>query len=393
MTATEPDDTTSSSTSPGMTCASCANRIERKLNKLDGVTATVNYATEKAQVTYPDGVSHRRPARAPSSRPATPPRCPRRAGRPGRPSAATRRDPLRDRLLVSALLTVPVVAMAMVPALQFTYWQWALARRWPRPVVVWGAWPFHRAAWTNLRHGAATMDTLISVGTLAAFGWSLYALFLGTAGEPGMTHPFELDHRAQRRRGQHLPRGRGRGDHLHPRRALASRRAPSASAGAALRALLELGAKDVAVLRDGVETRIPVEQLAVGDPFVVRPGEKVATDGVIVEGSLRGRRLDAHRRVRAGRGRAGRRGRRRDRQRRRPPRRPRHPRRRRHPARADGPARRGRAERQGRRCSASPTGSPGSSCRSSSPWPWRRSASGSAPAPARRPPSPPPSRC
>src|SRR5689334_14665336 len=178
----------------GMTCASCANRIERKLNKLDGVVATVNYATEKAKVSFPetltadDLVSTVEQAGYGAT-------LPRAAGAdPGEEGAAREVDPtrsLRDRLLVSAVLSVPVVVLAMVPAWQFTYWQW-LSLTLAAPVVVWGAWPFHRAAWVNLRHGASTMDTLISLGTLAALGWSVYALFWGTAGVPGMTHAFEL---------------------------------------------------------------------------------------------------------------------------------------------------------------------------------------------------------
>ena len=190
---------------------------------------------------------------------------------------------LRQRLLVSLVLTVPVVAMAMVPAWQFTNWQW-LSLTLAAPVVVWGALPFHRAAWANLRHGSSTMDTLISMGMLAAFGWSLYALFFGTAGEPGMTHPFELT--VQRSDGAgniYLEAAAGVTTFILAGRYFEAR--SKRRAGAALRALLELGSKDVSVLRDGVETRVPVEQLAVGDRFVVRPGEKVATDGVVEEGS------------------------------------------------------------------------------------------------------------
>ena len=173
----------------GMTCASCAARVEKKLNRLDGVTATVNYATEKAKVSYGEGVT-------PADLIATVEKTgyTARVPEPPKPEPAAEPDttaPLRQRLLVSLALSVPVVAMAMVPALQFTSWQW-LSLVLATPVVVWGGWPFHRAAWTNLRHGAATMDTLVSLGTLTAFAWSLYALFLGTAGEPGMTHPFEL---------------------------------------------------------------------------------------------------------------------------------------------------------------------------------------------------------
>ena len=265
----------------GMTCASCAMRIERKLNKLDGVTATVNYATEKAKVVYSGDVEPQRlveqveAAGYGATLPAAP-----------KTEAAGEEDPtqaLRQRLIVSALLSVPVIVLAMVPALQFTYWQW-ISLTLAAPVLVWGAWPFHRAAWANLRHGAATMDTLISLGTLAAFLWSLYALLFGTAGVAGMTHPFELT----------IERMSGDGNIYFEVAAgvttfiLAGRYFEARSkrrAGAALRALLELGAKDVAVLRDGREQRIPVDRLQVGDRFVVRPGEKIATDGVIEDGS------------------------------------------------------------------------------------------------------------
>jgi Cu+-exporting ATPase len=270
----------------GMTCASCANRIERKLNKLDGVTATVNYATEKAEVRYAEGVTTDELVAAVESAgyTATLPPPPSDEGGAGEPTAPG--DPvraLRDRLLISTVLTVPVVAMAMVPALQFTYWQW-LSLTLAAPVVVRGAWPFHRAAWINLRHGAATMDTLISIGTLAALGWSLYALFWGTAGEPGMVHPFELTIRRTDGAGNiYLEAAAGVTTFILAGRYFEAR--SKRQAGAALRALLELGAKDVAVLRDGAEVRIPVDQLAPGDAFVVRPGEKIATDGVIESGS------------------------------------------------------------------------------------------------------------
>ncbi len=264
----------------GMTCASCANRIERKLNKLDGVSATVNYATEKAKVTFPVTVSTDdllRTVEAAGYAAALP-------APPDEVAAAEpERDPLLQRLLVSAALSIPVVAMAMVPAWQFTYWQWASLAL-AAPVVVWGAWPFHRAAWTNLRHGATTMDTLVSVGVLAAFGWSLWALFLGTAGEPGMTHPFRISiDRTDGAANIYLEAAAGVTTFLLAGRWLEHR--SKRRAGAALRALLELGVRDVAVLRDGHETRIPVDQLAAGDLFVVRPGEKVATDGEVVEGS------------------------------------------------------------------------------------------------------------
>ncbi len=267
----------------GMTCASCANRIERTLNKLDGVTAAVNYATEKARVTAPAGIDPRvlvaqvqaAGYTAELSRPEV-----------AAPAEATDEPdpirPLRDRLITSIVLSVPVIAMAMIPALQFTYWQWislALAG----PVVVWAAWPFHRAAWANLRHGAATMDTLISMGVLAAFGWSLYALLFGTAGVPGVVHPFELTIAPSDGAANiYLEVAAGVTTFILAGRYFESR--SKRRAGAALRALLELGAKDVTVLRNGTEVRIPTDQLVVGDRFVVRPGEKIATDGVVEDG-------------------------------------------------------------------------------------------------------------
>ncbi|WP_020018249.1 heavy metal translocating P-type ATPase [Promicromonospora sukumoe] len=270
----------------GMTCASCAMRIEKKLNRLDGVTASVNYATEKATVTTPAGydlaavVAEVEKTGYTAALPA-----PKETAADG--DAADPRDAeltaLRNRLITSVVLAVPVIALAMVPAWQFTYWQWASLAL-AAPVALWAAWPFHRAAWTNLRHGAATMDTLVSLGVLAGFGWSVYALFLGTAGVPGMTHGFELTV---------APSDGAANIYLEVATGvtmfvLAGRYFEKRSkrrAGAALRALLELGAKDVAVLRDGAETRVPVESLVVGDEFVVRPGEKVATDGMVVSGS------------------------------------------------------------------------------------------------------------
>ncbi|WP_295011742.1 cation-translocating P-type ATPase [uncultured Microbacterium sp.] len=271
----------------GMTCASCANRIERKLNRLDGVTATVNYATEKARVTVPDGydpdllIAEVERTGYTAALPSTVETAPV----PDRP--AHQDDPelaaLRQRLIGSLALTIPVIAMAMIPALQFTYWQWASLAL-AAPVVVWGAWPFHRAAWTNLRHGAATMDTLVSLGVSAAFLWSLYALFLGTAGEPGMVHPFAFSLTRSDGAGNiYLEAAAGVTTFLLAGRYVEKR--AKRQAGAALRALLALGAKDVAVLRAGVEQRIPVEELRVGDEFVVRPGEKIATDGIVVSGS------------------------------------------------------------------------------------------------------------
>ncbi len=180
------------------------------------------------------------------------------------------------------MLSVPVILMAMIPLLQFTYWQW-LSLALAAPVIVWAAWPFHRAAWMNLRHGAATMDTLVSVGTSAAFLWSLFALFFGTAGVPGMTHPFELTIAPSDGAANiYLEVAAGVTMFILAGRYFEKR--SKRQAGAALRALLELGAKDVAVIRGGAETRIPIEKLTVGDEFVVRPGEKIAADGVIVSG-------------------------------------------------------------------------------------------------------------
>ena len=276
----------------GMTCASCANRIERKLNKLDGVAATVNYATEKATVTVPDGydpallIAEVEKTGYTAALPT--PRTPMPSDASGdTPHAVDTADPelasLRHRLRASAVLTVPVVAMAMIPALQFTYWQWASLTL-AAPVVVWAAWPFHRAAWANLRHGTATMDTLISLGTVSAFLWSLYALFLGSAGTPGMKHPFAFtlapSHGAAN---IYLEVAAGVTTFILAGRYFEKR--SKRQAGAALRALLDLGAKDVSVLRDGTETKIAIEELVVGDEFIVRPGEKIATDGVVVSGS------------------------------------------------------------------------------------------------------------
>lgn len=281
----------------GMTCASCAARIEKKLNRMEGVTATVNYATEKAQVTVaPDSGVAAADLIATVERTgytAVVPEPPAAAPAGDEPSggaseAADDRDgaaraALRQRLLISLVLTVPVVLMAMVPPLQFTNWQW-LSLTLAAPVVAYGAWPFHRAAWTNLRHGAATMDTLISMGTLAALGWSLWALFFGTAGMPGMTHPFELTlARTDGSGAIYLEAAAGVTTFILAGRSFEAR--AKRKAGAALRALLELGAKDVAVLRDGREVRVPVGALHVGDHFVVRPGEKIATDGTVVEGA------------------------------------------------------------------------------------------------------------
>src|SRR4051812_44135574 len=257
----------------GMTCAACANRIEKKLNRLDGVVATVNYATEKARAVVPAGLTAADliavvektgyTAVQPQAQPV---------------AEAPRADPLRTRLLISVALSVPVVVLAMVPAWQFTYWQW-LSLTLAAPVVVYGGWPFHRSAFVNLRHGAATMDTLVSIGTLAAFGWSLWALFLGDAGLPGMTHPFSLT--ARDGDAIYLEAAAGVTTFLLAGRYLEAR--AKHRAGDALRSLLELGAKSVTVLRGGDEQQIAAADLRAGDLFLVRPGEKVATDGVVVD--------------------------------------------------------------------------------------------------------------
>lgn len=269
----------------GMTCAACAMRVEKKLNKLAGVTATVNYATEKATIVAPaqldvaDLVAEVEKTGYTAQLPPAP-------ATPQPPSQAVE-DPaaraMRHRLVGSIVLAVPVIAMAMIPALQFTYWQWASLAL-SAPVVVWAAWPFHRAAWKNLRHGAATMDTLISLGVSAAFLWSLYALFFGTAGEPGMTHSLTWTIAPSDGAGNiYLEVAAGVTMFILAGRyfELRSKR----RAGEALRALLDMGAKDAAVLRDGKETRLPIDQLLVGDEFIVRPGEKIATDGVVRTGT------------------------------------------------------------------------------------------------------------
>ena len=278
----------------GMTCASCAARVEKKLNKLDGVTATVNFATEKAAVSFPGRVTpddliavveRTGYTAAVPAPPPEPDRGTEAAGAPGLPEESDDETAaLRQRLLISLLLAVPVVVLAMVPALQFRDWQW-LSLALAAPVVVWGAWPFHRAALLNIRHGAATMDTLISTGVAASFAWSLYALFFGTAGETGMRMPFTLlaEHAGAGASAIYLDTAAGvtvlvlLGRYFEAR---AKRRS-----GAALRALAALGAKDAAVLRDGREVRVPVARLAAGDLFVVRPGEKIAVDGMVESGA------------------------------------------------------------------------------------------------------------
>jgi P-type Cu+ transporter len=272
----------------GMTCASCAARVEKKLNRMDGVVATVNYATEKARVTFDEAVTPAElvatvertgyTAAVPRPEPARGPDGDPDSRRPGDDLAS-----LRQRMLVSAALTVPVLLLSMVPALQVDFWQW-LTLTLAAPVVTWGAWPFHRAALAALRHGASTMDTLVSLGVAAAFGWSLYALFLGDAGEQGMEMPFTLvPSRGTGADEIYLEVASGVTLFLLVGRYLEAR--ARRRSGAALRALLSMGAKDVAVLRDGTEVRVPVTDLVVGAEFVVRPGEKVATDGEVVRGT------------------------------------------------------------------------------------------------------------
>ncbi|MGW3325774.1 heavy metal translocating P-type ATPase [Streptomyces virginiae] len=275
----------------GMTCASCAARIEKKLNRMDGVEASVNYATEKAHVSYTgdvrvaDLIATVVKTGYTAEEPPPPP-TPETADEVRGEAGAETPDPvlaaLRQRLLVSVALALPVILLAMIPALQFDNWQW-LSLTLAAPVVVWGGYPFHKAAWTNARHGAATMDTLVSVGTLAAFTWSLWALFFGHAGMPGMRHGFDLTiSRTDGSSAIYLEVAAGVVSFILLGRYLEAR--SKRKAGAALKALLELGAKDVVVLRAGREVRIPVSALAVGDRFVVRPGEKIATDGTVVEG-------------------------------------------------------------------------------------------------------------
>ncbi|WP_425265084.1 heavy metal translocating P-type ATPase [Streptomyces regalis] len=278
----------------GMTCASCAARIERKLNKLPGVSASVNFATAAARVAHTEDVTaqdligvvkdmgYGAAVPAPSASAET-----RGAAGGEGPVGAEERHvrELRDRLLASVVLTVPVVVLSMVPALQFRFWQW-LAFALASPVALWGAWPFHRAAVLNLRHRAATMDTLVSLGVLAAWLWSVYALFLGGAGEPGMSMEFTLLPRSDEHAGAaeiYLEVAAALTAFILAGRYFEAR--ARRRAGEAIRALMDLGAKDVTVLRGGREVRVPVEELVVGDEFVVRPGEKIATDGVVAEGS------------------------------------------------------------------------------------------------------------
>lgn len=268
----------------GMTCASCAMRIEKKLRKIDGVEATVNFATEKAKVAYPEGVSTDELVGViqAAGYDASVPEPPHSSADGESAEPVDETAGLRHRMLISWLLAAPVIVLAMVPAFQFRNWQW-LSLVLAAPVVVWGGLPFHRATWNGLRHRTTTMDTLVSIGTIAAFGWSLYTLFIGDAGMPGMRHGFSLTTPAGEGASTiYLEAAAGVTAFLLTGRYLEAR--SKRSAGAALRALLELGAKQVTVLRDGREFTVPVEELAVGDLFVTRSGEKIATDGEVVEG-------------------------------------------------------------------------------------------------------------
>jgi Cu+-exporting ATPase len=272
----------------GMTCASCAVRIEKKLNRMVGVAATVNYATETATVNYdagtvtPEALVATVEATGYSARLPQPSATEDSTGSEKAGAHHDEADSLRQRLTFSAVLSIPVVVMSMVPLAQFRFWQWASLTL-ASPVIVWGAWPFHRAAFVNARHRATTMDTLISVGVLAAYIWSVWALFLGGAGEPGMKMSFELLSKSGGASAIYLEVASGVTTLILLGRYFEAR--AKRQSGAALRALLALGAKDVAVLRDGVESRIPITALLVGERFVVRPGEKIATDGTIEDGN------------------------------------------------------------------------------------------------------------
>ncbi|MCS0637594.1 heavy metal translocating P-type ATPase [Streptomyces sp. LP05-1] len=290
-----------------MTCGACVGRVEKKLGRVEGVAATVNLATGRARVSHPASVSAEElisvVERAgytaalppvPASRPAGGGAGQGAEQGPGHESGHGAGDPSGDgaetasgaderrRLLITAALSLPVLLLSMVPALQFTHWQW-LALNLAGPVVVWSARPFHQRAWRGLRHATATMDTLVSLGVLASFAWSVYALFLGGAGLPGMRMPFSP-----------LPGADVGGAQLYleaavsvPLFVLAGRYLEARArrgTGSALRALAELGARDVEVREDGRHRRIPVAELRVGQEFVVRPGERVATDGTVVEG-------------------------------------------------------------------------------------------------------------
>ena len=333
----------------GMTCASCANRIEKRLNTLDGVQASVNYATERASVTFDTATvapEELLSAVEAVGYQATLPAAPGDEPPAGDVEEVDETAPLRRRLIVSAVLSLPILVLAMIPALQFEFWQW-LSLQLATPVVLWAGWPFHRAAWANVKHGAATMDTLISIGTLAAYGWSLVALFFLGAGEAGMSMEFDL-----------IPeRGVGT-DEIYFEVAgvvitfiLAGRYFEARAkrkAGAALKALMELGAKEVSLLDGRRHRAARPRRRAPGRRPLRRPPGREGGDRRRGRGGLvRRGPVAADGRVDPGRGRAGRSGDRRDGERRRAARRPRHPRRRGHRAGADRPARDRRPVRQG----------------------------------------------
>ena len=272
----------------GMTCTSCSSRVERKLNKVDGVEATVNFATEEASVSYDptttsvedlikvvENAGYGAFSMSEDDEPES-------ADDEGESARDAQTDDLLRRTLISGALSLPVMLVSMIPALQFTNWQWAAAIL-ATIVYIFGGAPFHRATWTNLKHGSFTMDTLITMGTTAAYSWSLYALFFGNAGMPGMkmhmtllSNDAEMDHIYLESVGMVISflllgrwfefRAKGRSSE-------------------ALRSLLNMGAKDASVLRDGVEVRVPIKELQVGDTFIVRPGEKIATDGIVSAGN------------------------------------------------------------------------------------------------------------
>lgn len=270
----------------GMTCASCANRVEKKLNRLPGVEASVNYATHKATI-FADTHVEVADLIATVEKTGYSAQLPQSPDPETSSSHTDDTDPelvsLRHRMIGSIILSVPVIIISMIPALQFPNWQWLILTL-SAPVIVWAGYPFHRAAWVNLRHGSTTMDTLVSLGTIAAFGWSLYALFFGTAGELGLKHQFEFSIQPSDGAANiYLEAAAGITMFILIGRYMEHR--SKRRAGEAIRELMSLGAKDVAILVGDKEQRIPIDQLQVGDRFVVRPGEKIATDGRVTEGN------------------------------------------------------------------------------------------------------------
>ncbi|MGJ6979731.1 heavy metal translocating P-type ATPase [Aestuariimicrobium soli] len=260
----------------GMTCASCAARIEKKLSKVEGVDASVNYATERALVLAPTGLTAA-DLIAVVEKAGYGAHVPEPDAVPVDHAAAYLR-----RLVVAAVFAVPVIALAMIPALQFDYWQW-VSLALTLPVVTWAAWPFHKSAFVNARHGATTMDTLISMGTIAATLWSTYVLLFTSGGHPAFRHHFELSlSRHHAGTAIYFEAAVGIITFLLLGRFIEAR--SRRDAGASLRALLTMGAKEASVVRDGVEQRVPIAEVAVGDSFIVRPGEKIATDGEVLEG-------------------------------------------------------------------------------------------------------------